>query len=157
MSDSPAAATVVTIDAKHAVNQPSFTLGAALRTAPASGGESGEEAEGQDQGDTVIISEQGKALAARQAQESSGDDTEEAAHIRQIKERIARLRQEIQEIQQDQTLDEDAKRQQLLTKESELAEMQTQLQEAYEEQAKAASASGKSANMTSLGSYGARS
>lgn len=153
MSDT-LSASAYTIEIGKAVNQPAFAAAAAMR-APE---RSGEEAAGQDSGDTVIISELGRNMAARQAQaqESSSDESQEETHIRQLKERIEKLKQEIEKLKQDQTLDEEAKRQQLLAKESELAELQTQLAEAYEEQAKAASASGQSSGMTSLGSYGAK-
>lgn len=158
MSDS-LTATALTVDTKHGVNQPSFTLGAAQRTTGDSTEDAGDTAVGQDAGDTVVFSQQGRLMAARQAQtqESSEEDSDEEAHIRQLKERIAKLQEEIQQIQQDQTLDDDEKRQQLMAKQSELAEMQTQLNDAYEEQAKASSSAGQSANMTSLGSYGAKS
>jgi len=156
VSDTLAAASAYTVEIGKPVNQPAFTMAAALRTP----GDAGEEATGQNSGtgDTVIISEQGRNMAARQAQtqESSSDDSEEAAHIKQLKERIAKLKQEIEKLKQDQTLSEEEKRQQILSKEGELAELQTQLSKAYEEQAKAASSAGQSGGMTSLGSYGAR-
>lgn len=153
MSDT-LSASAYTIEIGKAVNQPAFATAAALRVP----GQSGEGAEGQDSGDTVVISELGRNMAARQAQtqESSSDDSEEAAHIKQLKERIQKLKQEIEKLKQDQTLNEEEKRQQLLTKESELAELQTQLAEAYEEQSSAAAGAGQSAGMTSLGSYGAK-
>ncbi|MEW5772309.1 MAG: hypothetical protein AB1916_02180 [Thermodesulfobacteriota bacterium] len=154
MSDAPAAASAYALDDSRAVNQPAFAMGAALRAPDGSGGE--DVARGR--GDTVVISELGRNMAARQAQaqESSPDESREEGHIRQIKERIARLKQEIEKLQQDQSLSEDEKRRQILAKQSELAELQTQLQEAYEAQAKAASAAGQSGGMTSLGSHGAR-
>ena len=153
-----------TIDTKHTVNQPAFTLGAALRTSNKTGTETGTEAgkdAGQDTGDTVIISQQGKNMAARQAQtQEAGDDTEESkeqALIRSLKERIAKVQQEIKQPQADSTLSDEEKRQQLMLKQSDLVELQTQLAKAYKELAKVGASAGQSAGMTSLGSYGARS
>lgn len=136
-------------------SQPAFTLSKALR-APDEAADSGD---GQDRGDTVIFSAQGRTMAARQAQvlDDTSDDSKTAAHIKQIKERITKLKQEIEEIQQDQTLSEEEKRQQLMAKQGELTELQSQLAEAYKEQAKTASSAKASANMTSLQSYGAKS
>ncbi len=147
--------TAFTLDARKTASQPAFALGAALR-AP---GDSADSGGGQDQGDTVVFSAQGRAMAARQAQaaEESSDDSGTAAHIKQLKQRIAKLKQEIEQLQQDATLTEDEKRQQVMAKQGELAELQTQLAEAYKEQTKSASSATASAKMTSLGSYGASS
>lgn len=154
MADTLAAASAYTVEIGKAVNQPAFAVAAALRVP----GQSGEETRGQDAGDTVIISEQGRNMAAKQAQvqESSSGESDENILIRQLKERIAKLQQEIQEIQQDQALSEEERRQKVMLKQSELAQLQSQLAKAYEELAGAADAAGQSGGMTSLGSYGAK-
>lgn len=152
MSDALPAVPAYALETSRPVNQPAFAMAAALRAPDPAG----EENAGQGRGDTVVISELGRNMAALQAQESSSDESQEEAHIRQLKERIAKIKREIEKLQQDQNLSEEEKRQQLLAKQSELAELQTQLQEAYEAQAEAASAAGRSQGMTSLGSYGAR-
>jgi predicted RNase H-like nuclease (RuvC/YqgF family) len=155
MSDTIAAASAYTVEIGKAVNQPAFAMAAAMRVP----GQSGEEAQGQDAGDTVIISEQGRTMAAKQAkaQESSSEESDEEILIRQLKERIAKLQQEIQEVQQDQALSEEEKRQKVMLKQSELVQLQSQLAKAYEELAGAAGAAGQSGGMTSQGSFGATS
>jgi len=119
-----------------------------------------------DNGDTVTLSEPGKALSRRftmaSAQEKDEAESQEPAAITALKERIEQVKQKLEELRQGDLPEEEKKRKEVELA-GQLADLQNQLLLAYEEQEKAAAKAGSAragssgeGGMTSTSAYGAK-
>lgn len=120
-----------------------------IRSAPAVEQTADEEAaetkipeQSQDQGDTVSISMEARALSAAGKTDESDTGTDSGSsdveqRIEQIQKQIKQLQQEIKELQSDDSLSAEDKEKQVQAKQDELMQLQDQLMQAQKEQAKA--------------------
>ena len=90
----------------------------------------------QQQGDTVSISMDARALAAAEESGESDSETPTERQIRVLKEQIEKLQEEIKEIQEDGRLSEKQKIQLVQGKQVQLMELQKQLSELQEAEMK---------------------
>jgi len=100
--------------------------------------EAGQEMKIPDQGDTVTISQEARALAAPETTGESGQSGEESEQnqiIEQLEKRIEALEKELKEIQ-DSDLPEKEKTQQVQAKQVQLMELRDQLLKAEQEELK---------------------
>ena len=99
-------------------------------------GEEAQDAKVPEQGDSVSISLEARALAAVEESGESDSETPLERQIRMLKEQIERIQEEIKEIQEDDRLTEKQKTQLIQAKQVQLMELQKQLSDAQEEQMK---------------------
>lgn len=96
--------------------------------------ENSQEAKTPDQGDSVTISEEARAVIAMEKQSESGASDEETdmdQTIQLLKEQIEKLEQEIKDME-DKSLPEAQKRTQIQDKEAQLMELRDQLLKAQQ-------------------------
>ena len=116
----------------------------AIKTGNALYGTAQAEKETTAGGDTVTISEEGRAKALSVAggaagaapSEKSDSSSKQEEMIKRIKEQIEKLKQEISELQNNNSMPEETKEKMLQMKQSELMQLQSELMQAQNEQAK---------------------
>lgn len=108
-------------------------------TAEKTADENAQEAKTPDQGDSVTISEEARALAAM----SKTDDSSETKQEKDMDQTIQKLQEQIEQIEQeiadlrDKQIPEDQKQTQIQGKEVQLMELRKQLAEAQQTKLKA--------------------